>query len=634
MADHLFLCGLTEAQRADYGPGRELYLHGPKSNVRLRLDDVRSQLLNVESEDLLTDLAEIAVYVFAADCAVPRGGPTFKNVGANWRRTFKLVIAVRHPVMWREPQRLTGLRDVVQFLSDDAWHFEFVDLLNPPAIQDYLQLANTDVERSGDSTVMLFSGGLDSFAGAVHELNTSNRHVVLVSRRLGGITDKYQRDLAADLKKRYPRRVTHVGVNAGLTKETEADEHTQRTRSFLFAAIAIIAAAIECSNRVRFYENGIMSVNLPIATEVVGTRSSRSTHPRSLLLLNQLVRQVGGGDIEIDNPFIWKTKVEVVQELLKRSDRDSIRYTLSCSHTRDVDHYATHCGRCAQCIQRRISTLGAGAAELDPSSAYEVDLLRGPRQDGEDRQMAIGMINAAVEFRQLSEVGFATRFASEFGWLTTSFPGFSPGEVARNFIGMFKRHGDSVREIFVSATRENAEDLFDKSLPESSLLRTWYESALPELHEEPLADAQPQAIDAVGEEDDDSYELESPVVVLALDERRQQVLIDGIAPIRGPTNFRIISVLAQLHREDREAERLPEHFRTISSDDLAEKASSSGDIAGRRAIARLRRHISKEFAKLYPAGIQRNAVVENVPRKGYRLNPHVRIVSANELARR
>lgn len=285
MAEHLFLCGLSASQRAEFEGGEELHLHGHRRNVRLYLDDIRKHLLEVEPE-LLTDLAEIATYVFAADCAVSRGGPAFEGMGKDWRREFRLVIAVRQPALWREPQRLRALRDVIQFLSDETWSFEFVTLTDPPGIQAYLGIRTTDLERQGDSTVMLFSGGLDSFAGAVHELSTSNRHVVLVSRRVGGLTDKRQRELADDLKSSHPRRVTHIPVEVGLTEETAAVEHTQRTRSFLFAAIAMVAAVLEDSNRVRFYENGIMSVNLPIATQVVATRASRSTHPRSLLLCN------------------------------------------------------------------------------------------------------------------------------------------------------------------------------------------------------------------------------------------------------------------------------------------------------------------------------------------------------------
>ena len=136
-----------------------LDLHGSNRNVRLRLDDVRKKFLEVETE-LLTDLAEIATYVFAADCAIRRGGPTLERMGKGWRRNFRLVIGVRQPTNWRQPQRLAALRDVLQFLSEDTWIFDFEELDNPPSIQTYLGIGNLDADKSGDTTIMLFSGGI------------------------------------------------------------------------------------------------------------------------------------------------------------------------------------------------------------------------------------------------------------------------------------------------------------------------------------------------------------------------------------------------------------------------------------------------------------------------------------------
>ena len=473
--------------------------------------------------------------------------------------------------------------------------------------------------------------GYDSFAGAVDELYTSNRHVVLVSRRLGGMTDKRQRELASDLRSKYPKRVTHVPVEAGLTKETEAEEETQRTRSFLFTAIAMVAAAIEASDRIRFYENGIMSVNLPISTQVVGARASRSTHPRSLLLLNDLARLVWDVEINIDNPFAGKTKVEVVQELMARPERASIRYTLSCSHTRGLDKYKPHCGKCAQCIQRRISTLGAGAAEDDPASGYAVDLLVGARQDGEDRQMAIDMIRSAVEFRQLSESGFATRYANEFGWLPTYVPGLSQGEAAREFVAMFKRHSEAVRSIFVQAIEEQAAALFDKTLPQSCLLRAWHENSGQALRPD-QEDLAPPASEETSEGAEDEV-VETSEIVLAINEDKKRVEFYAMAPIDHPTHFRILAALLRMHVEDRKNGLLPENFRTLSAANLAREVSKSGDIAGRKDVSRLRELISQDLALLYGT-LDRNAVIENVPGKGYRLNPRVRVVPAPELARR
>src|SRR5262249_32315653 len=127
MSDHLFLCGLSRTQRAQYSGGWELCLHGPSANVRLQVDDIRRSLTDNEPPPL-TDLMEIAVYVFAADCAVRRGGPKLKDMGKHWRRKFHLVIAVRRPGMWSERERLFALRQALEFLSEDTWEFEFLRL--------------------------------------------------------------------------------------------------------------------------------------------------------------------------------------------------------------------------------------------------------------------------------------------------------------------------------------------------------------------------------------------------------------------------------------------------------------------------------------------------------------------------
>ena len=59
-------------------------------------------------------------------------------------------------------------------------------------------------------------------------------------------------------------------------------EYTQRTRSFLFAALGVTFARMSGLDRLRFYENGVVSLNLPPSPQVVGARASRTTHPRVL----------------------------------------------------------------------------------------------------------------------------------------------------------------------------------------------------------------------------------------------------------------------------------------------------------------------------------------------------------------
>ena len=84
-----------------------------------------------------------------------------------------------------------------------------------------------EADAARSATIVPFSGGLDSFAGAVHELRASDRHVVLLSRRIGGMTDSGQRELANELQVQHPGRITFVPVSVGLTDETRAIEHNE-----------------------------------------------------------------------------------------------------------------------------------------------------------------------------------------------------------------------------------------------------------------------------------------------------------------------------------------------------------------------------------------------------------------------
>ena len=492
----------------------------------------------------------------------------------------------------------------------------------------YLGYGDADGRGSDASTIVLFSGGLDSFAGAVQELNSSDRHVILLSRRLGGMTDLRQHELAEALKARYPQRITHVPVRAGLTEATKAAEHTQRTRSFLLAALAIVSAAIERSNRICFYENGIMSINLPISTQVIGSRASRSTHPRSLMLLRNLATALGYGNIDVTNPFIWKTKAEVVGELRNQPEAIAIPRTLSCSHTQEMTTAKPYCGKCAQCLQRRIATIGI-RPECDSAEAYEIDFLTGPRQDGIDRAMAFDLPNSALDFAHLSDAGFVAKFATELGWVATGYPEQTQADVARLVLALGRRHGQTVREILVAATQEHAAALVDRTLPESCLLRLFHDAAL-------KSTERPIAAEALSKSDEVITKdwTQVPEIVIAIDDSKKWILIEGIAPITGPTLFRLVKLLTEPFLQDQAALKAVQNYRVISPLELSQLLSLGPGQTPGMQIRRVRKHFSEGVAKLYNEKIDNDAVIENVHGKGYRLNPRsVRIVAAGEIAR-
>jgi hypothetical protein len=216
--------------------------------------------------DLLVDLAEIASYVYCADQVTSRGGDVQVGMGSAWRRSFHFVIPVRNPNHWSRKAVLEPLCDTLSFLSEDDYVFEFETASDPTPLEKYLELSGDDAAFKADE-VLLFSGGLDSLAGAVEELSVSPKNVALVSHRSSSQIFGHQKQLVAELQQHFPKPLMYVPVQITRQEPLRVQEHTQRTRSFLYAALACVVARLFENTRIRFFENGVVSINLPISDQ-------------------------------------------------------------------------------------------------------------------------------------------------------------------------------------------------------------------------------------------------------------------------------------------------------------------------------------------------------------------------------
>ena len=281
------------------------------------------------------------------------------------------------------------LSSTLSFLADDDYAFEFEKAVDSPSIQNYLDLSADEGSAFTPDEVVLFSGGLDSLSGVIDELSSSAKRIALVSHRSSPKILSYQRELVDELRTRFPkRRFIHVPVLATRQESLRAREHTQRSRSFLYAALAFAVARLSGCSRIRFFENGVVSINLPISAQVVGARATRTTHPWVLDRFRKLFGAIVGEAVEVDNPFIWKSKADVIRSIVDRGSGPLIKHTVSCTRTYEMTILHTHCGCCSQCLDRRFAVLAAGAAEHDPEEMYKVDLLTGSRDIAIDQTMA------------------------------------------------------------------------------------------------------------------------------------------------------------------------------------------------------------------------------------------------------
>src|SRR5262245_46814616 len=102
MPERVFYCGSTPPPR-DRGRAIQLHLAGANPNINRRIEDIEKRMVS-EVPDHLRDLLDIATYLFVADRIVVRGGKTLPNMGREWHRSFRLIIAAREPDRWNRPE--------------------------------------------------------------------------------------------------------------------------------------------------------------------------------------------------------------------------------------------------------------------------------------------------------------------------------------------------------------------------------------------------------------------------------------------------------------------------------------------------------------------------------------------------
>lgn len=459
----IILCSGVRPTGIKDGPAVvRLDVSGAHANVNLRISDISNAMATIVP-DVLIDLLEIAAYVYSTDQAVSRGGA--RDTGKLWRRTLRFHVPVRCPDIWSSDEVSDALTDVLSFLSEDEYEFTFTKLRRQGSFQYYLE---NMVPAYRAEEVLLFSGGLDSLAGAVQAAIVDERRVALVSHRSAAKRVQGVSYLADQIQKRAPRGVRHIPVWA--TKdEGIGHEYTQRTRSFLYASLATTVARMLRLDGIRFYENGVTSINLPIAEQVVGARATRTTHPKTLAGFARLASLLLDRPFAVESPFLWKTKSDVIRIIKDHGCGDLIPRTVSCSRTVEATKLHTHCGRCSQCLERRFAALAVGLSdEEDPDAMYKVRLLSDPRALGETRTMAESFLRRANALRTIKA-----------GELIATYPeanrsvrhvGLSSDEAAERICELYRRHGEEIHDALAEGHRRCASDLLDGTLPDSCLV--------------------------------------------------------------------------------------------------------------------------------------------------------------------
>jgi 7-cyano-7-deazaguanine synthase in queuosine biosynthesis len=380
----------------------------------------------LELQDTVIDLLHMAMSVYAADVRIQR-----RTAQDHWTRVITLYLPVHDPGRWEGA--LPTITRMLSFLTGDKWRvlFRAREALRRPTIKEPLQpLPNK---------VTLFSGGLDSFIGAIDLLEESDGLLALVGQYGKGSTNSSQVNSHRAIANVYRNRTLRFGFFVQPSKiEGQIAEDTMRSRSILFLALGT-AVASACRTGAPLYisENGLISLNVPLAYSRSGSLSTRTTHPHFISLYREILAALNI-QVTVELPYRFFTKGEMLrnardQEVL----RSGLPFTLSCSRA-DAGRFqkrpiGTHCGYCVPCLIRLASMRAAG---FDIKGAAFFDVLKKKPSPDTARGSDVRAFEIAVQrVRALKPLQLVTEVLNT---------GPLPPEEIREYVGVYKRGMEEV----------------------------------------------------------------------------------------------------------------------------------------------------------------------------------------------
>jgi 7-cyano-7-deazaguanine synthase in queuosine biosynthesis len=419
-------------------------LNGFEANITIGYEKFISDPESLSPRIL--DLLQLAAHIFCADRLMNRGERKSVN-NESWARTVELHLPVIDIDFWSNTALQTVLSECLQFMTGDrkySFVFEKANLSPLVPVARQLSLFTEEMSLIDDidtADVMLLSGGLDSLAGAIERLNEhSGRNIIAVNHKGNNSVKKTQKAVVEHLQSRYQNRLHPYGFECHNKKVVGSVEETQRTRMFLFSAIAY--AICECFNKHQFfvYENGITSINLPSQGDVINARASRTTHPKTIGLVKKFLRFFDA-NFDIQTPYCLSTKEDVFDVFKKYNEKGILSSSVSCSSTRNQPGMTNHCGCCSQCIDRRFAAYAAGVDEYD--APYSNDFITSIPDD-ETKQRLYYTLRLASAEKAKSAMDLWKNYPDEMNDVIEYWHCDNPEDSLGEVYTLFARFGDSV----------------------------------------------------------------------------------------------------------------------------------------------------------------------------------------------
>lgn len=427
-----------------YPPEKILHLEyrdntNSAKNVKLSLPAFYIDVYHLP--DRILDLLEIAAYVFSADRLTKRGSPDSVEYHS-WARSFHFYIKVRDKEFWSKESVRKKLEEALKFMSGDrSYEFTFLSgHSTPPA--SLFDSKECQMEPDDNTSVVLFSGGLDSLTGVIQLLETTDNKLCLISHRSQPGITRTQNQLFKALARRYPNRLLHFKFYCSL-QGIRSVEETQRTRAFLFNSIAYAISHVLTKGTFYVFENGITSLNFLRRQDQINGRASRTTHPKTLGLMNNFFQEFGNKQMKTEEPFLWNTKADLFNIFREYNQKGLISSTVSCSRTFKHLGPATHCGGCFQCVDRRFAAFASELNEVDDTGIYDLDFIK-DEMPPEVKTTVVDYVRQAKKFAEWNIDHFYQQMLSELTDVEEYISGINEEDKISKIWDLCKKHGDQV----------------------------------------------------------------------------------------------------------------------------------------------------------------------------------------------
>lgn len=370
----------------------------------------KSSLLSIDLDELLPfincvgkevyDFFFISASVYGIDRFVERKN----NSVDGWSREISVSFPVHNLTLWNGCKE--DLEKLLSFLTGDYWAISFRQEVST------LPKATLKSNYAGVfEQVNLFSGGLDSLIGALDFLKLNPTKKILFasqydSQMHGPKGD--QNKLIPKLQSLYPLQFEFIPSVEVFLKESDlARETTFRSRSILFIGLALVAAQATKTSKIIVPENGTVSLNYPLSSSRRSSCSTRTTHPFVIETVTSILKKLSI-NIEIENPYEFKTKGEMVSEC---SDKISlltlIKDSNSCGKRGHRAHWqirdADHCGVCMPCVYRQAALKDVVDGSTYGNSINDLFPIKEKRKMAQDNNSMLEYLNKNLNEQDIKQ---------------------------------------------------------------------------------------------------------------------------------------------------------------------------------------------------------------------------------------